>query len=1025
MKKLLQKSSKLLVLLALYQTASPAYAAKYSLNLTSKSISQPDDPTSTNANISGKVVTAAGEPLPGVTVIVKNTQNGTTTATDGTFQLSVAKPTEVLVFSFIGYTAKEVPLNNQKNIQVTLHDDVKALSEVVVVGYGTQERRNLVGSVTKVDAAETKDIPTGGFNAQLQGKVAGVQVSSNTGVPGEAVALRVRGATSINSSNEPLYVIDGVFLNSSSLQSIGTGGKATSPLADINPADILSVEVLKDASATAIYGSRGANGVIIVTTKRGDFNQKPKITFNASQGWSKAVKLWDLTTGPEHATLVNEYYTNIGKPKPFRPATEVINGVAGLGLPEEQQTYDRLGKVFGTARLQNYDLALQGGTANTKYYIAGGYNTQESILKPITFERASFKVNLDQVINDKWQVGVSNTFGRTFRNQARAGDGPAGGLLQAALHTPTYLAPTNEQGVPVGRAGFDNVDLLLENYDVHSVSLRYLGNLYLEGELLPNVRFRSSWGVDYNNYDESEYWNTYLISGSPAGAATAATGQQTALLNEQTLTFRKEIAPGHTLGVLLGNTLQSNVLSRTSATGTGFANNSFKLISAAAVSTSSQSWTKNTLTSFFSRVDYNYHNRYLLELTFRADGSSRFGNQNKWGYFPAIGAAWRAKQEKFLKDVNAISDLKLKVNYGITGNQNLPDFANQGLWAGGSPYQGQPGTAPQQLGNENLKWERTSQINAGLELGLLHDRLGLEVNVYHKYTKDGLLPTALPATTGFSTYWDNVAEVSNKGFELGINTENIKTAGFSWQTNFNISRNINRIEKLPTPLKYGSRDLIIQQEGHPLYSFWVYKQLYVDPQTGNAVYEDVDKNGSITTADRQIYGSIWPKYFGGITNNFSYRGFDANIFLAFSYGNKIYNHNRFFGEGGGARDAARIIFASNLNRWQQPGDITDVPKADGVNVNNYRDGGSRWLEDGSYLRLRAVNLGYTLPLNYARRFKMEAVRVYVVGSNLFTATKYTGLDPESAASSDQNQQGIDLGTPPQPRSIQVGVNLTL
>jgi TonB-dependent starch-binding outer membrane protein SusC len=361
----------------------------------------------------------------------------------------------------------------------------------------------------------------GSIDAHLEGKVSGVQISSPTGVPGETVNIRVLGVTSINADNDPLYVIDGVLVNSNSLQTISTGGKSTSPIADLNPVDIQSIEVLKDAEATALYGSRGANGVISITTKRGNFEQAPKVNFNVSYGQAKAIKLWELTTGPEHAQLVNEWWINTGKDtpslnrafanRPFRPASE-----GGRGLPEEQQTYDRLSEAFRTATLQSYDISLVGGTKTTKYYIGGGYNSQESILRLITFNRASFKVNLDQKINDRIQIGVSNSFSRTYRNQARAGDGPQGGLLQAALHTPTYLSPT-ENGVLVGRAGFDNLTLLLQNYDVHSTCLRYIGNLYAEAEILTNLKLRSSWDVDYNNYNESEYWNTFLLLGAQGG----------------------------------------------------------------------------------------------------------------------------------------------------------------------------------------------------------------------------------------------------------------------------------------------------------------------------------------------------------------------------------------------------------------------------------------------------------------------------------------------------------------------------
>ncbi|CCH00004.1 TonB-dependent receptor [Fibrella aestuarina BUZ 2] len=996
---------------------------------------QPNGPV-INATVSGRITDErTNEPLIGATVVIKGTTNGGTTDVDGRFNLRTGQKLPfTLVISFIGYEPKEV-IAETSTIQVSLTTDSKQLSEVLVVGYGTTERKNLIGSITKIDPAETKNIPVGSFDQQLQGKVAGVQISSATGVPGERTNIRVRGATSINGSNDPLYVVDGVFINGNSLQTIGTGGKATSPIADINPSDIESVEVLKDAEATALYGSRGANGVILITTKRGAFGQKPTIRLDASAGAAKAQKLWDLTTGPEHATLVNEWWINTGKDdptlnrtfanRPFRPVAE-----GGRGLPEEQQTYDRLSELFRTAQLRNYDLSLSGGTQTTKYYIGAGYNSQEAIIRPVDFSRASFKVNLDQQVSDKVQVGVSNTFTRTYRNQARAGDGPAGGLLQAALHTPTYLSPVNEQGVLVGRAGFDNLTLLLDNYNINTTSLRYIGNLYADAQLLPSnstasLKFRTSWGIDYNNYNESEYWNSLLIAGSPNGLATSSVSQYTTWLNEQTLTYRQRLGARHSVGVLVGNTLQSDVLTRTYAEGRGFANNSFTQISSAATTAASQNWSKSTLASFFGKVDYNYAGRYLVDASLRADGSSRFGAARKWGYFPSVGVAWRAKQESFLQQVGFLSELKIRGSWGVTGNQNgIGNFAAQGLWTGGAGYQGSAGIAPQQLGNPDLQWERTQQFSAGADIGLFNDRIRLELNLYDKYTTNGLIQLALPGTTGFSQYWSNAAEISNRGFEFAISTTNIQRGGLTWTTSLNLARNVNNIEKLANPLRYGSRELILQQQGSPLYSFWVYKQLYVDPQTGNAVYEDVNKDGKITVDDRQIVGNIWPKLFGGFTNNVTYRGFDLNLFFAFQYGNSIYNHNRFFGEGGGARDAARIIFASNLARWQKPGDITNVPRPDGINVNNYRDGGSRWLEDGSFLRLRSLTVGYTLPNTLTQKVGIQNLRVYAVGTNLWLLTKYTGLDPESSASSDPNAQGIDLGTPPQPVGIQGGISLT-
>jgi TonB-linked SusC/RagA family outer membrane protein len=982
--------------------------------------------------LQGVVKDDAGTPVPGATVNVKGTSVFAVTDVSGVFSVaSSLKFPFTLQINLVGFKPQEVEIYEllEEPLEVLLKTD-NLLDEIVVVGYGTQERKDLIGSIVKVNPSEIKSISAGSFDAQLQGKVSGVQISSNTGVPGESVNVRVRGATSINADNDPLYVVDGVFINSNSLQTISSGGKSTSPIADINPADIESIEVLKDAEATALYGSRGANGVIIITTKRGNFEQKPTLNFNAAYGWAKAEKLWDLTTGPEHAQLVNEWWINTGihDPKlnrnvanrPFRPAAE-----GGRGLPEEQQTYDRLSEVFRTATLQNYDVSLAGGTTNTKYYIGAGYNKQESILRPIDFARASFKLNLDQKINDRLQVGVSNVLTHADRNQGRAGDGPQGGILQAALHTPTYLSPYNEDGVLVGRAGFDNVSLLIDNYDIGSVSLRYIGNIYGEAELLPGLTFRSSFGIDYNNYNESEYWNTFTLLGAQGGLATSSVSQFSSLLNEQTLSYKKEIAK-HGFGVLVGNTLQGDVLTRTFAEGRGFASNELKTISAAASTTSTNSWTKSNLASFFAKVNYGFDDRYLIDVSVRADGSSCFGADNKWGYFPSLGVAWRIKQESFIKDIDFISDLKLRSSIGIVGNQNgIGNFAAQGLWSGSAPYQNNPGLAPQQLANPDLKWETTRQFNVGVDVGLLADRISLEFNVYDKYTTNGLLLVSVPGKTGFTNYWKNGAEINNKGFELGITSQNISRRDFSWTTSFNISRNVNNIEKLENPLRYGSRDLILQQEGHPLYSFWLYKELGVDSETGNVIYDEVVEDGKITTEDRQVYGSIWPDFFGGITNNLTYKGFDFSAFFAFQYGNEIYNHNRFFGEGGGARDAARIIFKHNVNRWQQPGDVTDVPRPDGVNANNYRDGGSRWLEDGSFLRLRSLTLGYTFQSDLIQRLNLSSLRVYVAGSNLLLFTNYTGLDPESAASSGQNEQGIDLGTPPQPRSVQFGINVSL
>ncbi len=999
-----------------------------------------------NITLSGVVIDAQTKtPLPGATIHIKNTTHDGVTNDKGEFNFLTGQKLPITFqLTYIGYKQAEITVNQRTNIVLALDAANTQLNDVVVVGYGTQQRKSLISSISKVGAADVKDIPVAGVDAQLQGKAAGVQINSNTGVPGDGVFIRVRGATSINASNDPLYVVDGVFINNTSLQTVNTGGRATSPIADINPADIESIEVLKDASATAIYGSRGANGVVIITTKRGKYGSKPTVNFNTSHGWAWAPQLWDLTTGPEHATIVNEFYRNseqdaiaagdqAGIAKyaklPFRPVAD-----GGRGLPEEQKTYDRLGELFRTGALHNYNLSLQGGTQTNKYYLGAGYQQQEADIRPINFNRASLKFNFDQKIGDHVQVGTSNSIYRTYRNQARSGDGPQGGLLQSSLHTPTYLPELNPDGTPARYAGFDNLQVLIDNYDVHSTSLRYIGNIYAEAEILPDLKFRTSWSLDYNNYDESEYWNnlTQLGAAPTNGLATSALTQNTTWINEQTLNYRKTFNAKHTLGILVGNTLQSNIQSTTSAQGTGFPSNDFKLISAAATRTSDQEWTKATLASFFGRIDYNYAGKYFVEVSARADGSSRFGLHHQFGYFPAIGGAWRLKEEPFLKNVSTISDLKLRASYGLTGNQNgIGNFAAQGLWSGGAGYPETAGSAdqagiyPLQLSNPDLKWEKTSQVNVGVDLGLFNDRLGIEVNLYSKNTTDALLQLPVNAISGFNTYYANAGKVGNKGYEVAITSINIRNKHFSWQTNFNISGNSNKIKELPVPVTYYNRDWVRLQQGYSMYSFWLYKQLYVDPQTGNAVFEDVNKDGQITTADRQIMGSAIPKFFGGINNSFTYGPFDLGVAFSFQYGNDVYNLNRFFGEGGGTRDANRVIFADQLKRWQKPGDITDVPRVTAYGNNYTLEQSSRFLEDGSFLKLSSLTFGYNLPKSLISKAGFQNVRVYFIGSNLLILKKYSGPDPEVNVTSSQNVQGLDLGTPPQPRTVQFGVNVTL
>ena len=967
--------------------------------------------------------TGTQKPVPGVSVKLKNTNTGTSTDENGRYSLTV-QSNDILLITAIGFAPITQPVNGRQTIDLHISTTSNALGEVVVVGYGAQSKRSLVSAVSTIKADEIKNRPVAGFDQQLQGRVAGVQVSANTGIPGDGIFFRIRGTTSINAGNDPLYVIDGVFINNQSLQKITTQGQANNPLADINPADIETISVLKDASATAIYGARAANGVILITTKRGQYNTLAKTNANAYYGSSWAPELWDLVSGPEHATIINEAWINDGKPfstRPFRAKSE-----GGRGLPEEQPTYDRLHDIFRTGNLQNYDGSVSGGNDKTRYYIGGGYNKQQAILRTNDFQRASFKFNLDQQINNKVRIGTSNLLSRSYRTNARVGDGPQGGILQAALHTPTYLPKFNDDGTYAKWAGFDNLDVLIKYTDMHSTSIRYIGNIYGEADLVRNLKFRTSWSLDYNDYNEYEYWNSLTNRGSASkGLASYSISKNAIWIAEQTLSYKTKLGNQHSLGALVGNSVQGTVETVTSAQGTNFPNDSYKQIASAATTTSSGSQAENRQVSVFGRLEYNYGGKYFAEFNVRGDASSKFGTNKQWGYFPSVGLAWLASEESFIREINTISTLKLRVNIGLTGNQNgIGNFASRNLWNGGANYLDNPGTVPQQLGNTGLSWETTRQTNLGLDLGLLKDRISIEFNLYKKYTTDLLLSLPLPVSTGFSSVSSNAGEISNKGFELGITTTNISNRQFTWTTSFNIARNINKIEKLDIPVdaSYSAERMI---QGYSMHSFYVYKQLYVDPQTGDAVYEDYVKDGKITAEDRQIFGNAQPKYFGGINNTLRYKGFDFAVFFNFQFGNKIFNNNRFFHESGGTRDDRRAINKNQLNRWQQPGDITDVPRITTLGTNYTLSPVSRFIEDGSFIRLSTLTLGYTVPQKLTAKLHTNSIRVYASGTNWWLWKKYQGPDPEINVTSDANVQGYDLGTPPQPRTIQFGINLSL
>jgi TonB-linked SusC/RagA family outer membrane protein len=964
------------------------------------------------------------QPLVGATIQIKGSTHKVVTNDKGEFTFITAQHLPLTYqVSYVGYQAIEAIQQEPGVFTIALAQAGNKLKDIVVVGYGTQSRKNLASAVSSINTSQIEDIPAASVDQLLQGKAAGVLASASSPVPGTGIFLRVRGSTSINATNDPLYVVDGVFINNRSLQSVSTGGQVTNPLADLNPADIESIEILKDANATAIYGSRGANGVVLITTKHGKLNSKAKVNIGYYYGSSAARKFWNTLSGPEEGMLQNETWLNDGKPyttRPFRPVSE-----GGLGLPEEQPTNDRIGIIFQQAPTHNVDISTTGGDAKTSFYVGGNYYDQQSIVKPDAFKRYSVRVNLDHQLRESARIGLSIDGVKTDRIKSPNNNVPYG-AVNGALYTPAYLPLFNTDGSYARPSLFENPYAAIREVNFTDIGTRFTGNGYGEFTIIKGLKFRTSWSIDFNEAKEDNFFSskTYVGQAPTNGSATSAITRNLTLINEQLLTYTKSFNGVHLLTVTAGNTIQKESFEVTSITGIGFPTDAFSKIASAAIQTGTSSSSDAGLVSYFSRVNYILDNKYSLDLTIRADASSRFGKDHRWGYFPAAGISWRAGQETFIRALDIFSDLKVRASYGSTGNQNgIPDFAAKGLWSGGNNYQDVSGTAPIQLANPDLRWETTKQANLGIDAGFLANRITVGFDCYRKYTTNLLLQLPIASQTGYNSIFANAGEISNEGFELNINADVWQQKNFTWSLSLNVATNKNKIRKLPAPIiKTG---VIILQEGAPLYSFYLHKQVGVDPQTGNVLFDDLNKDGNVTDADLQILGNAWPKYFGGFTNEFTFfKNFDVQASLYYSVGNDIWNNTRYRMGHGGSRNGVFAMLKEELNRWQQPGDVTEVPRLTAAG-NNAAIIPSRFLEDGSFVRLRNLSVGYSFPKTLLNRWHLTTLRVYCSATNLFTITSYKGVDPEvNVSNGDQNILGYDQAIAPQPRTLQVGFNLS-
>ncbi|NEN23200.1 TonB-dependent receptor [Cryomorpha ignava] len=961
--------------------------------------------TAQNLNITGKVTDKQGVTIPGVNIVIKGTLNGTVTDVDGNYAIDVPSDSTVLEFSFLGFKNKSETVGTRRVINVTLESDIKSLSEFVVVGYGVEKRTLLTGAVAEIDQKQLKDLPVPSIDGVMQGQVAGVQVTQNSGTPGGAMSVRIRGISSIGGSSQPLYVIDGIPVTTGDFSQLSFSGQGVNALSDLNPNDIESITVLKDAAAASIYGARASNGVVVITTKRGAA-EKTKINFSSYYGMQQAWNTVDMLDAREWM----QYRNDLTGTQVFSP--EQMNNI--------KVDTDWQDEIFRTAPIANYELSASGGTEKTRFFMSGNLFDQEGILLGTDYRRVNGRLNLDHTINDKLTIGTSIglTYSKTDRVES---DQSLHGVLPNGISTPAIYPVYNPDGTYNQDGPYSNAVSIGNEYISESYSYRAVGNVYGDYKILPNLKFSTKWGIDFLNYREHSYESTILVQGAKYNGLGFETYSNILnLVSNNFLTYTKKIDK-HNIEVLGGYSFEQYQTASSSIRGQDFADQSLEYISSAStIVSASASASFSGIRSFFGRANYNFDNKYLLSVSGRLDGSSRFGENNRNGFFPAVSAGWRINEEDFM-DVAVISELKLRASYGLTGNDDIPAFLFAELY-GNTSYGGLPAIYPSNIPNPDLKWESTAQFNIGFDLGLFEDRVVLSADYYDKQTKDLLLSRPLPPSSGFSSITQNVGEVENKGIELAITTQNY-VGDFTWSTRLNLSGNRNKVLKLYNgePIDDLGRGSSRIEEGEPIGIFYSYNSLGVDPSTGDIVFEDTNFDGVITAADRTKVGNPHPDFIGGITNTFGYKGFDLSIFFQFSYGNDVFNGNRLFLESlqGGDNQVADIE-----RRWRQPGDITDIPRAttDPIAAASNKRVSSRFIEDGSYMRLKNLTFGYTFQNDWKN---IENLRIYFSGQNLLTFTEYSGLDPEVNYRGDDNAViGTDFFTYPQARTFILGLNLS-
>ncbi|GGZ51751.1 SusC/RagA family TonB-linked outer membrane protein [Mesonia mobilis] len=951
----------------------------------------------------GQVLEAVTDmPIPGVNVIIKGTNNGVVTDFDGNYSI-MATSQDTLVFSYVGFQNKEILVGNKVTMNVSLEENTEALSEVVVVGYGSQKREDITGAVGVIDAEETfKERPNNDLGSLIQGQAAGVQVLKSSGKPSAGFNIRVRGTSSISAGSDPLYVIDGV---------------PTTDTRSLNPSDIESISILKDASSAAIYGAQGANGVVLITTKQGK-SEKAQFQFDSYVGVAQVWKTLEVLNAEQYRDLMTELGYN-------------------TQWDQYNENTDWQNKVFRDALSHNYQLSVSGKNNGTQYYISGGYLNQEGAVRSAEMERFSFKTNLSKEVNDWLKIGTNVNY--THYSDVDVTDNAAvnqGGVLLGVLATPPNIGVYNEDGTFTSNPfqDWENPISSTDGADRGYKNQRLLGNIYTEVDFLKNFTFKTNFGIDFNADRYDYFLDPFRTSYGRAlnGSSQYNTNINNYFIWDNTLSYKNKFGD-HKIEGLVGSVYQKNRGEYSNIERRNFAIAEITTPGAGSeIVGASAGKSEKANASFISRINYDYKNRYLLTANFRADGSSNFGPNNRWGYFPSFSVGWRISRESFLENIDELSELKLRAGYGIVGNDNLGSYAYLARVGSGGNYpiggQTMPGTYPATIANDDLKWEESEQTNLGVDLGLYDGKITFSADAYIKKNYDLLLNVPMPTGTGFSSAIQNVGEIENRGLEFQLNTINYSNENFTWRTSANLSFNRNEakdiVGQVITRGGVASRgNVSLIREGEPLGTFYGYVWGGVDPATGNVYYINQEGESTFTPTadDRKIIGDPNPDFIYSLGNTFTYKEFGLDIFLQGSQGNDIFNATKLQME---SMIDSKNQLASVLNRWRQPGDITDIPR---VNTEGSTDNSrlsNRYVEDGSYLRFKAVTFSYNFKQNALDKLHLNALKFYVTGENLITLTDYSGFDPQvNAFGGDNAVQGVDFGTYPQTRNVIFGMNV--